>query len=212
MPGIPQGRDINESGAKSVTLVTIAGDRSVRIEERVTSVAQFEPVPVDLTGIADWRDMIAAVTQNLQCVRSSVRSEHLVARLRLTGTTPLAWRIRRDRDLLRTEAADRAFVIGKSWIEKIEIDCHAPDAAAGIATDPITELRRLIADEVVGSDAYQAEVAAIADELRLQLPPDCRSLLGVDEAAFRTVVAEAVKEGAEDILARLHSGAAAEVA
>ena len=61
MAGMPQGRDINEAGAKSVTLVTIADDRSIHIEERVTSVAQFERVPVDVTGIEDWRDMIAAL-------------------------------------------------------------------------------------------------------------------------------------------------------
>lgn len=50
MPGIPQGRDINEAGEKSVTLVTIRDERSVEIEERLTSVAQFERVSVDLTG------------------------------------------------------------------------------------------------------------------------------------------------------------------
>ncbi|TIW13177.1 MAG: DNA repair exonuclease, partial [Mesorhizobium sp.] len=36
MPGIPQGRDINEAGEKSVTLVTIRDDRSVEMEERLT--------------------------------------------------------------------------------------------------------------------------------------------------------------------------------
>ena len=44
MPGMPQGRDINEAGEKSVTLVTIRDDRSLEIEERLTSVAQFERV------------------------------------------------------------------------------------------------------------------------------------------------------------------------
>jgi exonuclease SbcD len=208
MSGMPQGRDINESGAKSVSLITIADDRSIRVEERVTSVAQFESVPVDLTGIEDWRDMIAALAKTLERARDQVQSEHLVARLRLTGTTPLAWRIRRDPDLLKTEAADRAFVIGKSWIEKVEIDCHAPGAAAEPSADPITELHRLIAEEVVRSDAYQAEVAAIAEELRIQLPAECRSHLGTDEEAFNRVVADLVKDGAEDIVARLHAGAA----
>ena len=43
MPGMPQGRDINEAGAKSVTLVTVRDDRSIHIE-RATSIAQFERV------------------------------------------------------------------------------------------------------------------------------------------------------------------------
>ena len=66
MPGMPQGRDIGESGAKSVTLVTIADDRSIHVEERFTSVAQFEPVPIDLTGIELWEDMLEAVDQELK--------------------------------------------------------------------------------------------------------------------------------------------------
>lgn len=48
MPGIPQGRDINEASEKSVTLVTVRDDRSLEIEERLTCVAQFERVSVDL--------------------------------------------------------------------------------------------------------------------------------------------------------------------
>jgi DNA repair exonuclease SbcCD nuclease subunit len=210
MAGMPQGRDINESGAKSVTLVTIADDRSVHIEERVTSVAQFELASVDLTGIEDWRDMVAGMTKTLQSVRDLVPSEHLVARLRFTGTTRLAWRLRRDRDLLKAEAADRAFVIGKSWIDKIEIDCRAPGLALGLeadkVADPIVELRRLVAAQVVGSDAYQAEIAEIANELRTQLPAECRLVLGSDEDGFKAVLADLVHEGAEDVLARLQAG------
>lgn len=207
MSGMPQGRDINESGPKSATLVTVRDDRSVVVEERVTSVAQFEPVSIDLTGIHEWPDMINAVTGTLQSLRSSVQSEHVVARLRFIGTTPLAWRIRRDRDLLGADAANRAFLVGKTWVEKIEIDCRPPAAGSQAApsADPILELRRLIADQVVPSDAYQKEVAAIADELRAQLPPECRSLLGSDEDAFNETMSRIVDEGAEDILARLQA-------
>lgn len=207
MPGMPQGRDINEAGAKSVTLVTIGDDRSIRIEERVTSIAQFERVAVDVTGIDDWRDLVTALARALEQARGDVPSEHLVARLRVMGATPLAWRIRRDLDLLKTEADDRASVIGSCWVEKLEVDCRAPGVAASASADPLTELRRLIDEEVIDSDAYQAEVAAIAEELRTQLPQECRSLLGSDEEAFKATVAALAKDGSEDVLARLHAGA-----
>ena len=212
MAGMPQGRDINERGAKSATLVTIADDRSIDIAERVTSVAQFEVVPVDLTGIEDWRGMIATLTNTMQQARDHVQSEHLVARLRFTGTTPLAWRMRCDSDLLKTEATHRASLIGKVWIEKIEVACEAPRTTISQIEDPTSELRRLVAAEVIRSAAYQAEVAAIADELRTQLPPECRGLLGSDEGAFKTAIEELVKEGTEDVLARLRAGADSEVA
>ena len=207
MPGMPQGRDINEAGAKSVTLVSIGDDRSIRIEERATSIAQFERVAVDATGIDDWRDLVVALGRALEQTRGDVACEHLVARLRVTGLTPLAWRIRRDLDLLKTEADDRASVIGGCWVEKLEIECQAPGAVAGSSADPLTELRRLIDDEVVGSDAYQAEVVAIAEELRMQLPQECRGLLGSDEEAFKPTIAALARDGSEDVLARLHAGA-----
>jgi exonuclease SbcD len=194
----------------SVTLVTIADDRSIQIEERFTSVAQFESVPIDLTGIELWEDMVATVTKRISLARDQVKSEHLIARLHFTGTTPLAWRMRRDPDLLKEEAAHRAFVIGKSWIEKVEIDCRAPDAEAGANADPVIELRRLIDEEVLRSNAYHAEITGIAEELRSQLPPECRSLLGSDQESFRTLIDALGKDGAEDVLARMHATAGTE--
>ncbi|RWK56775.1 MAG: DNA repair exonuclease, partial [Mesorhizobium sp.] len=65
MPGMPQGRDINESGPKSVSLVTIADDRTVHVEERFTSIAQFERVVIDLDGVADWRQTVTTVAATL---------------------------------------------------------------------------------------------------------------------------------------------------
>jgi DNA repair protein SbcD/Mre11 len=207
MPGMPQGRDIGESGAKSVTLVTIADDRSMHLEERITSVAQFESVPIDLTGIERWEDMLEAVTKNLNLARDHTNSEHLVARLRFRGTTPLAWRMRRDPDLLWEDAANR--ITGKSWIEKIEIDCRAPDAEANANADPLIELRRLIDEEVMRSDAYRNEIASIAKELRSQLPPECRDVLG-SEDTFEDLIRVLGQDGAEDVLAQLHAAADSE--
>jgi DNA repair protein SbcD/Mre11 len=204
MPGMPQGRDINEAGAKSVTLVTIADNRSIRIEERMTSVAQFERVNVDADGVEDWRDLLSGITHDVELKREAAVSEHLVIRLRLVGTTPLAWRIRRDLDLLTTELDERASIIGNSWIEKLELACHNPTEHSASSVDPVIELRRLIEDDVLTSDAFQAGLAAIADELRVQLPPECRDSLGGDEAAFKATMALLAREGAEDVLARIH--------
>lgn len=65
MPGIPQGRDINESGAKSVTLVTIGDDGAIAIAQHRTSTAQFERVSVDLSGIEDWSEAMRAIGRRL---------------------------------------------------------------------------------------------------------------------------------------------------
>ncbi|MFG1396327.1 metallophosphoesterase family protein [Roseixanthobacter pseudopolyaromaticivorans] len=205
MPGMPQGRDINEAGPKSVTLVTIADDRSIHIEDRATSIAQFARVPVDATGIEDWRDLVAAVGQALEQERSRVGAEHLVARVEINGRTPLAWRMRRDLDLLKTEADARASLIGTCWIEKLDVGAAPAPVSAASTADPLHELHQLIQGEIIRSDSFQADLIAIVEELRVQLPPECRDALGSDEGAFKAVLAQLAREGAEDVIARLHA-------
>lgn len=205
MPGMPQGRDINEAGPKSATLVTIGDDRSVSLEERATGVAQFERVGVDLSGADDWRAVVRAVAGALERARAAAVSEHLVARLAVTGATPLAWRLRREADLLKAEADDRASVVGGCRVEKLEIACRPPAAEAASSGDPVAELRQLIAADVLGSDAFRAEAVGVAEELRGQLPPECRTLLGSDEESFAAAVAALARDGADDVLALLQA-------
>ncbi|TIW61830.1 MAG: DNA repair exonuclease [Mesorhizobium sp.] len=212
MPGMPQGRDINESGVKSVSLVTVADDMSVRIEERFTSVAQFERVNVDTSQTEDWAGLAREIGKALERTRKDSASDHLVARVRLTGISPLAWRMRRDVDLLKAEADDRASMVGRCWVEKLEVQCQPPSAAQVDSRDPLTELRRLMADEVACSDAFKAAAFEVAEELRGQLPPECRHILGEDETAFDLVVVDLLDEGANDIVARLHADSEVEAA
>ena len=72
-------------------------------------------------------------------------------------------------------------------------------------------MRLLIDEAVIGSEAYQAEVEKIAGELRSQLPQECRSILGTDEASGNAAMAQLIREGAEDVLARLHAAKIEEV-
>lgn len=210
MPGMPQGRDINEAGDKGVALVTVGDDRGVTVEHRATAVARFERVAVALDGADDWRGVAKAIETALGAARDAAPSEHLVARLKVTGTTPLAWRLRRELDLLKAEADDRAAALGATSIEKIEVASLAPAPASGLPGGPIAELRRLIRDDVLGSNGFQAEMESVAEELRTALPPECRAMLGTDGASFAAVLADIVADGTEDVLARLGGLADAE--
>ena len=213
MPGMPQGRDIGEAGEKSVTLATVGDDGAIRVEARRTCVAQFESVTVDLDGTGTWREMVGRLERALGQARDSVASEHFVARVKLTGTTALAWRLRRELDLLRTEAESRAAGLGRTWIDKVEVNCRpraaSPDQTTLTAGDPLEELRRLMGD-VALDDGYRTEIAAIADELRAQLPPDCRDVFGHDQDSFAASVSLAAREGIDDVLARLQARAGTE--
>jgi exonuclease SbcD len=209
MPGMPQGRDIGEAGAKSVTLVTIRDDRSVMIEERFTSVAQFERLSIDVTAMSEWPELVGRIGRGLADARSGVTADHLVVRVRLTGRTVLAWQIRRDRDLLRAEMDRVCESIGACWIEQLEIGCAAPDADASVAGHALGELGGLIDRNIIGTPAFLTEVAAIAADLLDQLPPECRKSFGADEAARDALLAALADEGVADVLARLHGASVA---
>lgn len=206
MPGNPQGRDINESGPKSVSLVTVGDDRKITVAERFTALAQFELVHLDASTITEWSDLVNAISEALESARDGIQADHLVARLCIDGNTPLAWRIRRDLDLLLTEAKFRASSIGNCWVEKVDVACSlpaAPGSSASDSTDPVVELRDLIDTEILGTEAFKLQLASIADELRGQLPPECRDILGKDQVGNEKRLSQIALEGAEDVLARI---------
>ena len=205
MPGMPQGRDINEGGEKTVTIVTVNDDRSLTVEERATSVAQFERVSVDLSSAATWREAAELIEQGIGAARDRTRSAHLVGRLRLTGPTPLAWQLRRDRDLLLAETEQRAEGLGKTWIEKIDIATTAPISASvgGVTADPVLELGELMRTDIIRQHGVREAVRDLVKELRDDLPPEARGFSGDDEATFEALVDQLLTEGSEDMLARL---------
>jgi exonuclease SbcD len=209
MPGMPQGRDINEAGEKTVTLVTVRDDRSLTVEQRPTSVAQFERIPVDLSSASTWRKAADLIEAGIGHARDLARSPYLVGRLILTGQTSLSWQLRRDRDLLLAETEQRAEGIGKTWVEKIEIGAVPPSSTAdGLGTvDPITELAELMRGDSLDQGGIREAVRNLAKELLDELPAEARTFSGQDEAGFETLVEQLIKEGGEDMLARLQSQA-----
>lgn len=202
MPGIPQARDIGEAGLKSVTLVTLADDGSVTTATHPLALARFERLDIPATGLATWPELVAAIDQALRAARRDLAGDHLVLRLRLTGATPLAWQIRRDRDLLESEARNSAESIGTLWIESLDSDVIDPRTTAGAGA--LADLARLVADTDPASPALAIALAEAAQDLAKALPPELRNLFGAtpDEAAARTTTL--AQDGAADILARLH--------
>ncbi|RUV66276.1 MULTISPECIES: DNA repair exonuclease [unclassified Mesorhizobium] len=208
MPGMPQGRDINEAGEKSVTLVTIRDDRSVEVEERLTSVAQFERVNVDLTATMEWSEVVGRIRSALADIRASVRSRHVVVRLGLSGASPLSWALIRDRDLLLAEAEQAAEQAGDTWVEKLELGLAPPrtETSEGVA-DPIFELAESMRADA-SSEAFRAEARELVLKMVADLPPDGRDFAGKDEAALELFLDRVLASGADLVTARLKTGGA----
>ncbi|SFZ85540.1 DNA repair exonuclease SbcCD nuclease subunit [Devosia enhydra] len=204
MPGMPQGRDINEAGEKSVALVTIGDDRRITLEQRAVGIAQFERLSVDLSPAEDWRGAIAVIERALGALRDRVGADHLVARLTLEGTTGLNFALRRDRDLLLAEIEQRAMGVGRSWIEALKLETRAPEAGlSGPSADPVEELGLLMRGEIAGQHGVREALRALVIEMQGDLPPEARRFAGEDEAAFEDFLDSLIAEGGEEVLARL---------
>jgi exonuclease SbcD len=109
--------------------------------------------------------------------------------------------------VLAEESRMAAAAIGKTWIDRIELDCAAPrtDGSAP-ASDPVAELHALMETEVAQSKAFHDALSEIAEDLRRNLPPGARDgLLGGDPGELAKILRSLAREGAEDVLAHLRA-------
>ncbi|MDQ0319891.1 DNA repair exonuclease SbcCD nuclease subunit [Pararhizobium capsulatum DSM 1112] len=209
MPGMPQGRDINEAGDKSVTLVTVGDNGTIFHEERRIGQAAFHRLSVELTGADDWQAMLARVRAAIADARDKIYAEQLIFRIVLTGTTSLAWSLRRDPEFLQAEISNVTAGFPGCWAEAVEVSCrNAESDATQSAADPVHELALTVHGDVLGSHAFRQEAERIVEELLAQLPRELREQMAGDEAALGRLVETVSREGSDDMLAYLQAGRA----
>ncbi|WP_193142733.1 MULTISPECIES: metallophosphoesterase family protein [unclassified Meridianimarinicoccus] len=200
MPGMPQGRDIGEAGPKSATLVTVE-DGDATLEEIPTSVVIFDAVTCDLGQIDDWRDARHAVLDQVRACARHNGEAFLVARVTLTGTTDLAWRIRRDQDLFRDELSQALTGIGGIAIETLEVALSA-QPRSGTEGSAGAELAGIMQD-LIATPAFEERAVELVRALAGELPPDIRDALGASEDELTALAKTLTAEGADDIAACL---------
>ena len=182
MPGIPQGRDIGEAGAASVTLVSVGDDNRVTLEQRSVAALRFDRIPLDCSDLTDWSDLLARLQSALRQLGDAPRAEeYLVVRPVLSGVTPLAWRMIRDHDRLTEEA--RSFAPAGIWIDKLELQVSAPgDMPASADMDLPGDLVKMVLQDLPDDPGLRVAIADAAQELLRALPADLRDILGQDQA------------------------------
>lgn len=204
MPGIPQGRDIGETGKKTVTLVSISDDQRVEIEEHALAVAQFETINVTLDQTHDWQTVIDLVISRLAEATETINADHLVARVFLNGTTPLAWRLQRDADLLVNELESRLEDNHHHWLDKLIINCEPAETDTNNSdSGPQTELANLMVEEINKSSNLISEAKQTMDAIFKTLPSELRSKFGTDEEALENTIKSLALSGSKLITANL---------
>ncbi len=201
MPGIPQGRHVNEGGPRSVTLASIAAGGAVATEERFLALAEFMRLDISVDACAGLEDLRTCLEPSFAKARAEAKARQSILRPRLIGTTPAAWSFRRDRALLLETARDIVQGHADLWIETLELEIAAPTASPDGA-GPTLEL----GDDMtaaLASPAFADDAAKIVDELRRFLPREASDSLGHDDASAAAFLQRMMREAADDALARL---------
>ena len=206
MPGIPQGRHINEAGAKSVTLVAIGDDGSISIEERRTCLVQFERISIDVTGISEWSELVKQAYKALLDIRDTVSTDAIIARIELYGQSALAAKIRRDNDVALEEFRHAGQRAGSVFVESItnNVSELVLETKSAIS-DPVRELRVLMRSDGQNSSMIDDQLRGILVALQSKLPPELRDQFGSDENSIDSLLKSYSSDGQEDVLARLQS-------
>lgn len=211
MPGIPQGRDIGEAGPTSVTLVDVADDHAVTLDQRAVASIRFERVDVDCSPAADWSGLLALLEAEIRRIGRVPRAEsHLVIRPVLRGTTPLAWRLARDHDRLTEEARAFAAAADGLWIDKLELRLADGGDAPSLAGKGLPgELAAMVLNDLPRDPGLEGALLSAARDLLRDLPPEARDILGQDEADLPGRCRDLLLQGIPAILSRLAGDEAA---
>lgn len=163
MPGIPQGRHVNESGRGSVTLVRLDDNGAEATEIPVAALA-FRTVGVDLCDAPTQAAAGDAVTAAL---RACARPDHQVAvRLRLRGGASAA------ADGGRALAARAAEAVAGVWVEGVRREA-APDAPPPGAVADLAVLMR----EAAAAPGFRDGALQALQAWRASLPPELADAL-----------------------------------
>ncbi len=168
-PGNPQGRDLEETGARGVYLVDVDDGRRAHPEFRAVDVVRWERVRLDIGAIETEQELLEAVERELSDLQGNGDSRHLVVRLELTGSGPMHQTLGRPSfvtDLLdrvnETWVSQTPFV----WCDRIAVFTGPPfDRDERLrGTDFVGELLRL-RDEVENNEAVVAEIRELLEDL-----------------------------------------------
>ncbi|SUZ33752.1 putative metallophosphoesterase YhaO [Roseibaca ekhonensis] len=200
MPGMPQGRDIGEDGAKSASLLTLSEGR-IAVQTVPTSVLEFTATTLDISGIDSDDALRGALRSHMREIAEALSAQAGVVRLTLTGAPLRHWQILRDQDTWAETVAALARETGRLWLDKLRLEIVAPESSDNTAgaTAELATLMLAIREE----PGFVATAQAELDEVIGDLPPAMRAMLMPDEAASTSLAQTLAETGARRVLARM---------
>ncbi|SDG17880.1 metallophosphoesterase family protein [Thalassobaculum litoreum] len=232
-PGIPQGRDMGETGPGQAVLGTVDNGK-ITIEWFDTSPVVLERVAIDMMAaetLDDVRSDVGRMAQEAVSASASAarRDAHTIVRLEITAPARLSSGLRRFQDelldLVQTNIAARSDRVA---IEKISVvrsamdsrggDIPATDVESSLNDETLADLLQLVASEAAGDVDLVSAVSKDFEGLLAKLPADIRNDPGLLNAItdlnpetsgdvsdwFATVAGEAASTLLEDVAENGH--------
>ncbi len=172
-PGNLQGRDVNETGAKGATLVTVDGQRIVAVEPVVLDVVRWARCAVDVSACPDLESLGEAVRTALAGEVEAAGDRTLAVRLTLTGASPIHRRLIGDADSTEAECAAAALRAGDVWIERVVVATTDPEPPGPASSDAlgalIQALDALHATPEHRESLLKSPLAPLLDKLPLEI-------------------------------------------
>ena len=128
-PGNPQGRHVNEAGARGVYLVEVEGD-NVRLDFKAMDTVRWARIEVDISDVDSDQILHDRLFLRVQESVEFTKGRSLVARIALVGRSPLHGTLRRTdyledlrESILNAEFARQSPFV---WCERIENSTGSP--------------------------------------------------------------------------------------
>ena len=188
-PGNLQGRHARETGPKGCTLVTVEDRQVVAVEHRALDVLRWARLDLAVTEL-DLIGLGTAIDALAERAIAEADGRPVLARLVLTGETPLHDRLLGDEERLAAELRDAAGRAGGALhVESVRIGTSAPRRRDGALAAPVREAF----DAGLDDPAVVARLLSDLAALRGRLPPELHGIVALpsDEAGLRDLAEQA---------------------
>jgi exonuclease SbcD len=189
-PGNLQGRHARETGAKGCTLVTVEDRGITAVEHRAVDVLRWMVLELDVTGLDEQAALSTRLGEAVREALAGAEDRPFLARLILTGATPLHGTLLGEVERLAAECRTAALGAGRDmWVEALKLRTRLPATSEADILAPLQEAFLAGLDE----PALVAGLLKDLAELRQRLPADARAALELpeDEAALRQLAGDA---------------------
>ncbi len=217
MPGIPQGRDMGESGAKSVTLAAL-NVSECHIEERHVNPIRFERVFINLNQAEKEAVNTATTPTSLEILTAAYRDvitnlktsypdvERWIVRVICTSGAAAQFPLKQE--LEHTEEALNlvAESIGAFHLDKIEFQIQQDQSSPSTASDTLlNQLKTIISEHVNDESLYQQSQKEFDNLVKLLPTKASRDSLQKSEEHRHQQITELQADGVNELLSMIQT-------